>query len=538
MINISRAQIFAILAVCLLGIVFAAPNVLDRKTAEDLPSYVPSQQFSLGLDLQGGAHLLFKVEMAGVFKTNLQDLVKTLRTNLRDKDTRVRYLNLRATSNGAGFKLVETSQADTARRAIRNAIRDLDGAQNALTGQGPAYEFDIADDGQVSITLTDEGRRKITERTVEQVIQVIRKRVDETGVREPVIQKQGEDRVLVQVPGISDPQRIKDLIGKTAKMTFHLVNDTSTVTPGSPAPRGSRWVHYEKREGQQTRPPELIYDEVALDGKHLVDANQSFDRGLPVVTFRFDATGSRIFCRITQNNVNKRFATVLDDIVITAPVIRSPICGGTGQIEGGFTVQSAKDLSLLLRAGALPTSLTVLEERTVGPGLGQDSIDAGKFASVLGLILVVVFMVVAYGRFGLMANVALLMNLVLIAAILSFLQATLTLPGIAGIVLTIGMAVDANVLVFERIREEVRAGRTPMSAVDTGYSRALTTIIDSNLTTFIAALLLYLFGSGPVKGFGVTLAVGLATSMFTAIMVTRLMVVTWLVRKKPATLPL
>ncbi len=538
MINISRAQVFAVLGICLLGILFAAPNLLDRKTAESLPGYVPSQQFSLGLDLQGGAHLLFKVEMGEVFKTNLKDLEKTVRTNLRDKETRVRYLNLRASSTGVGFKLVDPKEIDNARRAIRNAIRDLDGQQNALTGQGPAYEFNITDDGQATITLTEAGRRRITERTVEQVIQVIRKRVDETGVREPVIQKQGVDRVLVQVPGISDPQRIKDLIGTTAKMTFHLVNDTTTLSPDKPAPRGSKWVPYAANPGQAPRPDELIYEDVALDGKHLVDANQGFDRGLAIVTFRFDATGSRIFCRITQNNVNKRFATVLDGKVITAPVIRSPICGGSGQIEGGFTVTSAKDLSLLLRAGALPTSLTILEERTVGPGLGQDSIDAGKFASVLGLILVIVFMALAYGRFGLMANVALLMNLVLIAAVLSFLQATLTLPGIAGIVLTIGMAVDANVLIFERIREEVRSGRTPMSAIDTGYRRALTTIVDSNLTTFIAAVLLYLFGSGPVKGFGVTLAVGLATSMFTAVMVTRLMVVFWWRRKRPATLPI
>lgn len=538
MINISRGQIIAVIGICLLGLIFASPNLLDRKTAEGLPGYLPSQQFSLGLDLQGGAHLLFKVEMEKVFETNLKDLEKTVRTNLRARATRVRYLNLRTTANGVSFKLVEPSQSDTARRAIRNAISDLDGAQNALTGQGAAYEFDIGSDGQVAITLTDAGRARITERTVEQVMQVIRKRVDETGVREPVIQKQGTDRVLVQVPGIDDPERLKTIIGKTAKMTFHLVNDVASVTPGQAAPRGSRWVKYETQQGQPARPDELIYDEVALDGKHLVDANQSFDRGLAVVTFRFDATGARIFCRITQNNVNRRFATLLDDTVITAPVIRSPICGGTGQIEGGFTVQSAKDLALLLRAGALPTSLTVLEERTVGPGLGQDSIDAGKFASVLGLILVIVFMVVAYGRFGAMANVALLMNLVMIAAILSFLQATLTLPGIAGIVLTIGMAVDANVLIFERIREEVRAGRTPMSAIDTGYRRALTTIIDSNLTTFIAAMLLFLFGSGPVKGFGVTLAVGLATSMFTAIMVTRLLVVTWWRWKKPAALPI
>ncbi|NQV54972.1 MAG: protein translocase subunit SecD, partial [Rhodospirillales bacterium] len=284
----------------------------------------------------------------------------------------------------------------------------------------------------------------------------------------------------------------------------------------------------------------LVRRRVAVRGDRLVDSQPSFDSrsGQPVVSFRFDTLGAKKFGAVTAANVNKPFAIVLDREVITAPVIREPILGGSGQISGNFTTENARDLALLLRAGALPAPLTILEERTVGPGLGHDSIAAGKVASIVGLVLVVVFMVITYGRFGIYADIALAANMVLILAALSALQATLTLPGIAGIVLTIGMAVDANVLVFERIREEVRAGRTPISAVDAGYSRAITTIIDANLTTLIAAVILFMMGSGPVKGFAVTLTIGIVTSMFTAIMLTRLMVVFWLRRKRPSELPI
>ena len=331
-------------------------------------------------------------------------------------------------------------------------------------------------------------------------------------------------------------------MGKTAKMTFHLIDNRNSVEAAMAGrvPPGSRLLSSDDVDPNGQSRMYLIRKRVMVSGDTLIDSQPSTDgrTNEPVVTFRFDTAGAKRFGLATSKNVGKLFAIVLDGKVISAPVIREPILGGSGQISGSFTFQSAQDLALLLRAGALPAPLTILEERSVGPGLGADSIAAGKIASILGMIAVLVFMAAAYGLFGFMADVALVVNMVLILGVLSFLQATLTLPGIAGIVLTIGMAVDANVLVFERIREEVRSGRTPISAVDTGYSRAFTTIMDANLTTLIAALLLYVFGSGPVRGFAVTLSIGIVTSMFTAIMLTRLLVVTWLRRTKPEVLPL
>jgi preprotein translocase subunit SecD len=371
----------------------------------------------------------------------------------------------------------------------------------------------------------------------------VRKRIDETGVREPTIQRQGDDRILVQLPGLDDPERVKQLLGKTAKMSFHLVDhrvSPSDALRGN-VPPGTKILPSIDEIGSDGRPRVYaVRKRVMVSGDNLIDAQPTIDQrdNQPVVSFRFDASGGKRFGDVTQANVNRPFAIVLDGTVISAPVIREPILGGSGIISGNFTTQTAQDLALLLRAGALPAPLTILEERSVGPGLGADSIAAGKIASIIGLVAVIIFMVVVYGLFGAMADVALAVNMLLIGGALSLMQATLTLPGIAGIVLTIGMAVDANVLIFERIREEVRVGRTPISAVDAGYSRAITTIIDANVTTLIAAILLYIFGSGPVRGFAVTLAIGIVTSMFTAIMLTRLLVVTWLRRTRPQSLPI
>ena len=369
----------------------------------------------------------------------------------------------------------------------------------------------------------------------------MRRRIDETGTREPTIQRQGADRILVQLPGIDDPDRIKKLLGKTAKLTFKLLDENTTVGDAlmGRLPPGSQLLEDADAVDNEGRPIQrVVRKRIIVGGEHLTDAQPTFQENQPVVSFRFDPVGARKFGDATSKNVGRRLAIVLDNKVISAPVIRSAITGGSGIITGGFTVREATDLALLLRAGALPAPLVILEERTVGPDLGADSIRAGKIAAVLGLVFVVVFMAVCYGLFGLAANVALLMNIVIIAAALSAFQATLTLPGIAGIVLTIGMAVDANVLVFERIREELAGGRTPISSVDAGYRRALTTIIDSNVTTLIAAILLLALGSGPVKGFGVTLAIGICTSMFTAVMVARLIIVTWLRKRRPQSLPI
>ncbi len=521
MIYFAKWKIFTILSICLLGLIFAAPNFLSSRQASSLPSWIPSKQISLGLDLQGGSHLLLEVQVQAVIKERLEALVDSMRSELRKSG--IKYGKLGVTATGATVTIKNPALAEQARVLLRN----LDSETTAT----------VTDQGRIDLTLTEQAVRDRRSAAIDQSIEIVRRRIDETGVREPTIQRQGDDRILVQLPGIDDPERVKRLLGKTAKLAFHMV-DPRPASAGK-TPPGSMRMPSADEFGPDGRPREYVLKKrVLISGDTLIDSQPTFQDNQPVVSFRFDSIGGKRFGKATSENVGKLFAIVLDGKVISAPRIKSAILGGSGIISGNFTVQSAQDLSLLLRAGALPAPLSILEERSVGPGLGADSIAAGKFASIIGMILVVVFMVVVYGRFGLMADVALIFNVILITAGLSVLQATLTLPGIAGIVLTIGMAVDANVLVFERIREETRAGRTPISSIDAGYSRAIKTIIDANVTTLIAAVLLYQFGSGPVRGFAVTLAIGIITSMFTAIMLTRLMVVTWLRRTRPDTLPI
>ena len=521
MVYFAKWKMVLVGIICLLGLSFAAPNFIPLNQAEALPGWLPRQHISLGLDLQGGSHLLLEVDSKTVIREYLDSMVDAARIELRrDK---IRYQGLGISGNGIQVTIKDEEKVDEARKLLRALERD------AVLDE---------DDGRIVMTLNERMIRDRKTAAVQQSIEIVRRRVDETGTREPTIQQQGDDRILVQLPGIDDPERIKRLLGKTAKMSFHLVDQRNSVESAMAGriPPGSWLLPSEGEDGLMY----LIRKRVMVSGDTLIDAQPSTDSRTnePVVTFRFDTAGAKRFGSATSKNVGKLFAIVLDRKVISAPVIREPILGGSGQISGSFSFQSAQDLALLLRAGALPAPLTILEERSVGPGLGADSIAAGKIASIIGIILVVVFMVAAYGLFGFMADIALIVNMVLILGALSFLQATLTLPGIAGIVLTIGMAVDANVLVFERIREEVRSGRTPISSIDAGYSRAFTTIIDANLTTLIAALLLYAFGSGPVRGFAVTLSIGIITSMFTAIMLTRLMIVIWLRRTKPDVLPL
>jgi len=511
MVQISRLQLLVIVGVLLAGLAFAVPNLLSRATLDRLPGWIPNQQVNLGLDLRGGSYLLLEVDVDGVFEEQLSGFVDSVRVELRR--ARIGYTGLGLEGESVVFDLREEGDIDRAREVLRGYIGD------AL--------LRIDESGRGSITLTDEARAERRVNVVQQSIEIVRRRIDETGTREPTIQRQGDERILVQLPGIDDPERIKDLLGQTARMSFHLVDED--VVPGvDSVPPGSRLLQSQERDVAGAQREYVVRNRVMVSGDNLVDAQPTFQDGQPVVSFRFDSVGAQRFGEATRSNVGRLFAIVLDDQVISAPVIREPILGGRGIISGSFTTQTAQDLALLLRAGALPAELTVLEERSVGPGLGADSIAAGETASVLGLVLVMLFMAAAYGLFGVMAACALLINLILILAVLSGLQATLTLPGIAGIVLTIGMAVDANVLIFERIREEVRNGRGPVSAIDVGYRQALSAIIDANVTTLIAAVLLYNFGTGPIRGFAVTLAIGLVTSMFTAIMVTRLMVVSWL----------
>jgi preprotein translocase subunit SecD len=524
MMHFPKWKLILIAIVCVLGIAYAAPNFIPRDTAENLPGFVPHKQISLGLDLQGGSHLLLEVQVSAVIKERLTAMVDGVRQTLRK--AHIGYRSLGVHRQGIAFTLRNPDQLDQARRLIR-------------TSEG---EVVVDNDGnRITVQLTEQAMRDRRTAAVQQSIEIVRRRIDETGVREPTIQRQGADRILVQLPGVKDPERIKRLIGKTAKLAFRLVDMTmaaEAAAAGRPPPGSVVLPSDDEMDPNGVPQKYLVRKRVMVSGEMLIDAQPTVQDGQPVVSFRFDAVGGKRFGNVTSKNVNRPFAIVLDGKVISAPTIREPILGGSGIISGSFTVESARDLALLLRAGALPAPLTVLEERTVGPGMGADSIAAGKMASILAIVLVIVFMGAAYGVFGVIANIALAINMLLIVAALSLLQATLTLPGIAGIVLTVGMAVDANVLIFERIREEQRNGRTPISSVDAGYGRALTTIIDANLTTFIAAVLLFEFGSGPIKGFAVTLAIGLATSMFTAIMITRLIVISWLRRKRPQRLPL
>ncbi len=525
------------------GLLFAMPNVLPenvRGGAEvvgTMPSFLPNKTVNLGLDLQGGTHLLYEVDLASVKQAKLESASDDARQYLRGERPIIPATGFRITGDIVSFRLARPEQMQEALRRLE-PINQVDQAA-LLTGGGRA-PFTVTSDplsGQISFTLTREALDKETKDAVARSIEVIRKRIDELGTREPTIQREGNERIIVEVPGETDPERIKDLVGKTAKMTFHLLDTSVSVgeAQAGRVPPGAMLV-----EGSNpSEPYVLIRRRPLVDGEDLVDARPSFNQsGQPAVSFRFNNKGALRFGRATAENVGRRFAIVLDNKAISAPVINSPILGGSGIIEGGFTTETANDLSILLRAGALPAKLTVLDQGTVGAELGADSIRSGTIALILGFVAVVVFMVLVYGMLGLIADIALIANVLLIVGALSALQATLTLPGIAGIILTIGMAVYANVLIYGRVREEYRGGRTPMNAVETGFVKARPTILDANITTLIAAVLLLQFGSGPVKGFGVTLGIGIFTSIFTAFVFSRMLTSYWLFRTKPKTLPI
>jgi protein-export membrane protein SecD len=538
MINITRLQLWSALIACFLALVFAAPNFLPSETAKKLPWYVPQQQFSLGLDLQGGAYLLLEAEMKPVIDEHMRDLRNQVRQRLRDE--KVRFENIRVVPpRGVTFR-VDAEALEKGREIATRVTREF--SSNLSSGLFSSRQdlYDVRAEGEVvNIRLTDAGHAAIEERIIEQLRQTVQRRIDPEEVREITVQRQGTTHIIVEVPGVSDTKDIRDKLGEVAKMTFHLLHPTNRHPSADAQPEpGYRILPGDRSMGEAAT--YQIEDEPRLDGKHLVDAQQSYDDQTrsPNIVFRLDTTGGRIFCRITQENVEKPFAIVLDNKVISAPNIKQAICGGNGVITGGFSLERATKLALLLRSGALPAPLKVVEERTVGPTLGADAITAGVWACLLGLALVGIYMISAYGLFGVFAMIALSFNLIILAAIMSLLQATLTLPGIAGIVLSLGMSVDANVLIYERMREEVRAGRTTLSAIDAGFRRAFTAISDSNITSIMAGMLLYLFGSGPVKGFGVTLAIGVAASFFTAIMLTRIQVVFWWRWLRPKTLPI
>jgi protein-export membrane protein SecD len=538
MIYVSRWSVVVTVALILFSVLWALPNALPANIRESIPNWLPKQTMSLGLDLRGGSYLLFEADIEAGNRERLETMRADVRTELRR--VRIDYTGLEI-RNGALFVQVSNpAQVEQARTLINTLANPSSGI---LFGAAPQqYEISANPNGEISIRLTDTYLRNLRTQTVSQSIEVVRRRVDQLGTREVSIAPQGADRILVQAPGVDDPEELKRIIGTTAKMTFRLVDHTGDIQAAlqGRVPVDSELLYEPGLTPDSPEQPILVQRRVMVAGERLVQANQSFDSQTnePVVSFRFDQRGAREFGETTRTNVGRRFAIVLDNKVISAPVILSPILGGTGQIQGSFTIQSANDLAVLLNGGALPVPLRVIEERTVGAELGADSIASGAEASVLGLIAVVAFMLVSYGLFGFFATLGLVVNMTLLIAVLTFLGATLTLPGIAGMVLTMGMAVDANVLIYERIREELHSGKTIVAAVDTGFRKAMSAIIDSNLTTILAAAILFQLGTGPVRGFAVTLGLGIITSFFSAIMVTRLIVALWLRSAHPKSLTL
>jgi SecD/SecF fusion protein len=531
MLRFARWKVASILAMTLAALLVIVPSFLSKESfdalSKSMPKWLPFEQVVLGLDLQGGAHLLYQVDAADVTRTQVNNLRDDVRRIMREENVRITG-GIGAVGRTVQFRVADANDRAKAMPKLRTLTQ---GTTNNSLGIAGASSADITQDvdGLIKMAVTDAAVNDKIRRSVDQTIEVLNRRVNALGTTEPTIQRVGDDRILVEVPGLQDTNRLKEIVGTTAKLEFRLVAD-----PGaSPA---------DVDQLPQTDQPGLlpVEKQVMVQGEDLTDAQPGFDQRTsePVVNFRFNIRGGQKFGEVTSANVGKPFAIVLDNKVISAPRILGPITGGSGQISGRFTVEQANNLSILLRAGALPAKLTIVEERTVGPGLGQDSIDAGKKAAYVGGILVVIYMLATYGVFGIFADLALFVHIALIFASLILLRATLTLPGIAGIVLTIGMAVDSNVLIYERIREESKAGRSVVSALDAGFTRAFATIVDSNATMMVAAVILYFLGSGPVRGFAVSLGLGILTTIVTAVTMTRMMIALWYRWARPKTLPI
>ncbi|WP_243611982.1 protein translocase subunit SecD [Shimia aestuarii] len=551
MLQIDLWKRVLIWATCAIGLLLATPNAFyerveasnDAVAALELgysgngleeqaalwPSFLPSGLVNLGLDLRGGAHLLAEVKVADVYDTRIKSMWPEVRDLLREERATIGTIRLQ--DSAPGIMRVRISKPDQVQQAA-SLVRGLARPVASVAAAGQSDITVRVEGADIIVELSEAEKLATDEQTVRQALEIIRRRIDEVGTREPTIQRQGADRILIQVPGIGSAAELKEIIGTTAQLTFHPVVGRGADAEANPGP-GNEIVPALDQEGVFYS----VESAPVVTGDELVDAQPSFDQnGRPAVSFRFNVGGARKFGDYTAENIGSPFAIVLDGEVVSAPVIQSHIPGGSGIITGNFTVEESTNLAVLLRAGALPAGLEFLEERTIGPELGQDSIEAGKVACIVAFAAVLVFMFLSYGTFGLFANIALILNVGLIFGLLSLVGATLTLPGIAGIVLTIGMAVDANVLVFERIREESKAGRGPARAIDLGYEKALSAIVDANITTFITAAILFAVGSGPVRGFAITLGLGIVTSVFTAIYVTRLMIVIWYERRRPKTI--
>jgi preprotein translocase subunit SecD len=541
-----------ILAFCAWGFVAAMPNLFyprveahndaakaieaagfasDEQTAAlaQWPDALPSALINLGLDLRGGAHLLAEVQVADVYAQRIDGLWPSVRDALRD--VRDQVGNVRRQPSVAGVLRVAISKPEAMAVALEK-VKSLAQPVVTLTGVGQSDIEATVEGDEIVVQLSEAERSATDARTIQQSLEIIRRRVDEVGTREPTIQRQGVDRILIQVPGIGSAAELKAIIGTTAKLTFNAVVGRTSDASADAGAR-NKLLPAADEEGVYY----IVEETPVVGGDELTDAQPSFDQnGQPAVNFRFNPTGARAFGDYTAENIGEPFAIVLDDEVISAPTIQSHIAGGSGIITGNFTLEESTNLAVLLRAGALPAKMTFLEERTIGPELGQDSIDAGMRAAVVGMIAVLFYMVASYGIFGMMANIALAINITLLLAVLSTIGATLTLPGIAGIVLTMGMAVDANVLIFERMREELRDGQSPGRAIELGFGRAFSAIMDSNVTAIITGIIMFWIGSGPVRGFAVTLLIGILTSMFTAVYVTRLIIELWMAWRRPKTI--
>ena len=550
MLHFGRWKLITILATLLIGVLYTIPNFVPEgeRYAEDLNgepvsqgiwSVLPSRSINLGLDLQGGSHLVFQVDMDKV----RVDQLDALRDDARQA-MRVDPPILTRPPAVVGDEVIITAARPEDRDAVFQRITDLAAPVSTQAGQISLDQTldvvrDPDDERVVRASITNAYFQSIRTRTVVQSIEVIRKRLDGMGTVDPTIARQGDERVLVQVPGADNPARIRELVESQASMSFHMVDTSIDPGPNGDARMPPGRAVY-RMANSNPASYLVVESRTRLTGENLTNSNVTTHPSYvgPVVGFRFDTQGAIVFGELTRNNRGQQFAIVLDDEIISAPRINEPILGGSGIIGGGYTYETAQDLVVLLNAGALPASLTAVEERTVRASLGADQIESGTKAIIIGFAAVIIFMLAAYGVFGVFSTVALLANVVLIMGALSGLGATLTLSGIAGIILTIGMAVDANVLIYERIREESRVGRTPANAIQAGYERALVAILDANITTFIAAAVLFMMGAGPVRGFAVTLGIGIITSVFTAFVFSRLLAVLWLRAFKPKTLPL
>lgn len=524
MLDFPPIRRFMLSAVVLLGILLAIPSLLPRSYLAQIPSFLPTETINLGLDLAGGSHILLEADASQLGQARLEALEDSVQNALRRADPKITIESVSRADGKLSFTLPDPSQIDAAREEILPIIA------NSATG-GRDWNLSVVDGNRVVLSPAVAGDLAALDQAMDTAKDVIDRRINAIGTLEPTIIRQGDNRIVVQVPGLDDPEALKKLIGKTAKLEFKLVDDQADpedVAKGK-ARVGSRILPYAEGGGLIA-----VRRLGGISGDKLVKADASVDENnLPAVTIQFDSEGGQKFARMTQQYTNKLFAIILDDQVISAPRINEPILGGVSQISGSFTAESANQLAISLRSGALPVDLKVVEERSVGPDLGKDSIERGILAAVIGTTIVLILMMVTYGRFGLYANAALLINIAMILAVMALVNATLTLPGIAGFVLTIGAAVDANVLINERIREESRRGRRIVAAIENGYKEASRAIFDANITNVIAATLLFIFGSGPIRGFAVVLMIGIVTSVFTAVVITRMWVAGWLKRARP-----